>query len=115
MPRYFFHVQSDDYSTRDEEGTELPSLAEACRQARRMIGEVIAEQLAGRESAIYVSVRIEDRVGTRAANITAVTGVFSSEDPTDELRFSNRSSSAAARRMSDEMRKSGVLPAANED
>ena len=81
MPRYFFHVQNDDFLARDEEGTQLASLSEACSQARRTIGEVIAEELAGKNNSIHVSVMIEDAAGNRAANLAAVTKVISSEDP----------------------------------
>ena len=42
MPRYFFHV-TDGYSTRDDEGTELPDIYTAQHQAIRTSGELLRD------------------------------------------------------------------------
>lgn len=42
MPRYFFHV-TDGYSTRDDEGTELPDIYTAQDQAIRTSGELLRD------------------------------------------------------------------------
>ena len=115
MPRYFFQVQNGDFFASDEEGTQLASLGEACSRARRTIGEVIAEELIGTNNSIHVSVMIVDAEGNCAANLTAVTKVISSEDPKSVLPPADRSNPAAEQRVADELRRSGVLPPANED
>ncbi len=42
MPRYYFHVKDDAYLP-DHEGTELPDIAAARRQALRLGGELLRE------------------------------------------------------------------------
>jgi hypothetical protein len=42
MPLYFFHVR-DGYSQPDDEGTELPDIYIAQREAIRMSGEILRE------------------------------------------------------------------------
>lgn len=42
MPRYFFHVD-DGFSTRDNEGTDLPDIFAAQAEAIRLSGELLRE------------------------------------------------------------------------
>ena len=42
MPRYFFHSE-DGRPSRDDEGTELPSLASARVEAVRVLGDILKE------------------------------------------------------------------------
>ena len=42
MPRFFFHVE-DGFSTRDNEGTELPDIFTAQEEAIRLSGELLRE------------------------------------------------------------------------
>ena len=43
MPRYFFHIRDDDNLIRDEEGTELPDLSAARKEAALSAQEVLLE------------------------------------------------------------------------
>ena len=42
MPRFFFHIH-DGREIRDQEGTELPSIDEARKQAVRTAGEMLRD------------------------------------------------------------------------
>jgi hypothetical protein len=43
LPRYFFHIRDDDNLIRDEEGTELPDLSAARKEAALSAREILVE------------------------------------------------------------------------
>ncbi|MEO7687836.1 MAG: hypothetical protein ABIS51_01015 [Sphingomonas sp.] len=81
MPRFFFHVLNDASFLRDEEGQELQNLEAACKEARRAIGEIIAQEVAAELNTVHLSVMVDDETGARAANIKAVTHIVFSVSP----------------------------------
>jgi hypothetical protein len=81
MPRFFFHVLNDVAFTPDEEGQEFANLAAACKEARRTIGELIAQDVTSDLDTVHLTIMIDDETGTRVANIKAVTHIVSSLSP----------------------------------
>ncbi|MEO6214424.1 MAG: hypothetical protein ABIO86_00215 [Sphingomonas sp.] len=84
MPRFFFHVLNDASFLKDEEGQELQNLEAACKEARRAIGEIIAQEVMAELNSVHLSVMIDDETGTRVANIKAVTHIVFSVSPFSE-------------------------------
>ena len=81
MPRFFLHILNDVAFTHDDEGQEFATLAAACGEARRTIGEIIAQDLTGDVNVVHLSIMIDDEAGARVANIKAVTHIVSSLSP----------------------------------
>jgi len=81
MQRFFFHILNDVAFTPDEEGKECASLAVACKEARRTIGEIIAQDVTGGLNSVHLTIMIDDEAGARVANIKAVTHIVSSLSP----------------------------------
>ena len=81
MPRFFFHVLNDASFMKDEEGQELQNLEAACKEARRAIGEIIAQEVAADLNTVHLSVMVDDEAGARVANIKAVTHIVFSVSP----------------------------------
>jgi len=81
MPRFFLHVVNDTAFTRDDEGQTFASLAAACQEARRTIGEIIAQDVTGGLNTVHLTVMIDDETGIRVANIKAVTHLVVSLSP----------------------------------
>ena len=81
MPRFFFHVLNDAAFMKDEEGQDLQNLAAACKEARRVIGEIIAHEVTTDLNTVHLSVLVDDETGTRVANIKAVTHIVFSVSP----------------------------------
>ena len=81
MPRFFLHVLNDAAFTRDDEGQAFASLAAACHEARRTIGEIIAQDVTGGLNTVHLTIMIDDETGTRVANIKAVTHLVVSLSP----------------------------------
>ena len=81
MPRFLFHVLNDVAFTPDEEGQECADLAAACKEARRTIGQLIAQDVTNDLNSVHLTVMIDDDTGARVANIKAVTHIVSSLSP----------------------------------
>jgi hypothetical protein len=81
MARFFLHVVNDVAFTRDEEGQEFACLADACTDARRSIGEIIAQDVTGGMNRVHLTIMIDDETGARVANIKAVTHMVVSLSP----------------------------------
>ncbi len=81
MPRFFFHLVNDSTSVTDEEGQELVNREAACLEARRTIGEVIAQEVVAGRNIVHLSIMIDDQAGARVANVKAVANVVVSENP----------------------------------
>ncbi|MEP7007030.1 MAG: hypothetical protein ABI810_13685 [Sphingomonas bacterium] len=81
MQRFFFHIVNDVAFTRDEEGQEFANLADACREARRTIGEIIAQDVTGGLDTVHLTIMIDDETAARVANIKAVTHMVVSLSP----------------------------------
>ena len=84
MPRFFFHVLNDASFVKDEEGQDLQNLEAACKEARRAIGAIIAQDVAADLNTVHLSVMVDDESGARVANIKAVTHVVFSVSPFSE-------------------------------
>jgi len=81
MPRFFFHILNDIAFTPDAEGQEFDSLEAACKEARRTIGEIIAQDVTNGLNTVHLTVMIDDETGVRLANIKAVTRMDFSVSP----------------------------------
>jgi len=75
MPRYFFHLLNDVAEVPDEEGRECETVADALVDARRSIGEIIAEEVAYGKNDVHITVTITDARGIAIATLAAVTVV----------------------------------------
>lgn len=76
-----FNVLNDVSTTTDKEGCYLPNLQAASQRARKVIGEIMAEELQGENNTIHLSVLIEDADHLRIANIKCVTTSVESTRP----------------------------------
>ena len=81
VTRYFFHVENDLSSLRDEEGVVLADRVAACVEARRTIGAVIAEEIGAGHNAVHLAIMVDDETGIRVADIKAVATVVITENP----------------------------------
>lgn len=62
MRRYFFHVH-DGYSSRDEDGTELPDIYTAQAEAIRLSGEILRDMGAKFWSGTHWQLEVADERG----------------------------------------------------
>lgn len=69
MPRFFFHLR-DDLDVIDEEGTELPDLAAARRQAVKEARSLACEQVLHGRLNLAHYIDIEDDGGAVLATVT---------------------------------------------
>lgn len=81
MPKFFFNVLNDVSTTTDKEGCDLPNPQVASQHVRKVIGEILAEELQEQNNAIHLSVLIEDADHVRVANIKCVTTIVESTSP----------------------------------
>jgi hypothetical protein len=81
MPRFFLHILNDAAFTQDAEGQAFADLAAACQEARRTIGEILAQDVTGGLNRVHLTIMIDDETGTRVANIKAVTHLVVSLSP----------------------------------
>ncbi len=81
MPRFFFHLQNDASFTLDDEGRILPGREAACIEARRTIGDVIAQDVREGRNDVHLSLMIDDEAGTRIAKIQAVANLVFATNP----------------------------------
>ena len=81
MAKFFFNVLNDVSTTTDKEGRDLSNRQAASQHARKVIGEIIAEELQGENNTIHLSVLIEDADHVRGANIKCVTTIVESTSP----------------------------------
>jgi hypothetical protein len=70
MPRYYFHIRSDDDTARDDEGTDLPDL-DAARElalatARELLGNAIKEG----KDVVPKTIMIADAFGREVASVS---------------------------------------------
>jgi len=81
MPRFYFHIVNDVAFTRDDEGQEFDDLAAACKEARRTIGEIIAQDVTGGLNSVHLTIMMDDATGARVANIKSTTHVVVTLSP----------------------------------
>jgi hypothetical protein len=81
MARHFFHVVSDTSDLRDEEGTDLDGLVEACAHARKIIGQMLADEIKTARHPVHLTVLIDDSRGVRVANINSVMHIVEAINP----------------------------------
>ncbi|WP_029586890.1 hypothetical protein [Bradyrhizobium sp. URHD0069] len=63
MARYFFHLVAGDHLILDEEGTELPDLAAAQREAKLGARELLGEAIKSGEEAVADGFVIANEAG----------------------------------------------------
>lgn len=85
MARFYFHLLNDVGLIRDGEGRELPNLPAAHDHARKVLAEIIAEELVQRRDKVHLSVMIEDYAGSPLADLRSVTSVAIEEHPGAEI------------------------------
>ena len=62
MPRFYFDVRDGEKFVSDDDGLEFPGIREAKRDASRMLGEMIKDEMPdGDHLDMAVEVRAEDR------------------------------------------------------
>jgi hypothetical protein len=81
MPRFFFHVVNDTFTRLDEHGTEIPNLAAACKEARKILGSILSDELCGTANLVHLTVMVDDASGHRVGNIKTVTRVVTATSP----------------------------------
>lgn len=84
MPHFFFHIVDAHFDADDKVGLDLPSLDDACIQARKTVGAIIADELAHGEDSIPVSVTITDQDGETVTDWKVHTKVVSADDSPTE-------------------------------
>ncbi len=75
MQRFFFHVVNDTSTTMDEDGTALSDLAAACKEARKILGAIIADELREGSDLLHLTIMIEDAHGQRVGKVATVTRI----------------------------------------
>jgi hypothetical protein len=63
MPRFYFHICDDEGMSRDEEGTELPDLDAARREARASARDLASQYLKNRKPITGQTLQIADETG----------------------------------------------------
>jgi hypothetical protein len=63
MPRYYFHIRDAEGMSRDEEGTELPNLDSARREARASARDLIVDSMKSRKIVEGQTLEIMDSLG----------------------------------------------------
>lgn len=63
MGRFFFHLKDGDEIIPDEDGTELPDVAAATREALQSARELLAEAIKAGSPRIYEALVIADEAG----------------------------------------------------
>ncbi|WP_443030577.1 DUF6894 family protein [Sphingomonas sp. RT2P30] len=81
MPRFFFHVVHDTSSLTDEHGTILPNLEAAHKEARKILGEILADELRSAVDLIRLTITIDDAGGHRVGETKTVTTVTTTTGP----------------------------------
>ena len=79
MAKFFFNVLND-VSTTTDKGVISRTLGRRL-STRKVIGEILAEELQEQNNAIHLSVLIEDADHVRVANIKCVTTIVESTGP----------------------------------
>ena len=65
MPRYFFHIRSDDNFVKDAEGVDLPGDVEAREEAADAAREILAERVRKGEVVDGHTFEVHDDAGTK--------------------------------------------------
>jgi hypothetical protein len=60
MPHYFFHIRNDDELIRDEEGTDLPDLSAARKEAALTAHSLVTEAAESAEPWDHAAIEIWD-------------------------------------------------------
>jgi hypothetical protein len=63
MPRYYFNVRDAEGVSRDDEGTVLPDLESARREARASARDLVAESMKSRKRVKGETIEITDGLG----------------------------------------------------
>lgn len=63
MPRYYFALSNEHGSIKDTEGTELPNLAAAWREAMEDVKHLRQPRIGGRRSWAGWAVQVQDQAG----------------------------------------------------
>jgi uncharacterized protein DUF6894 len=69
MPRYYFHIRNDDDIALDEEGSDLPDLNAASRQALASAGELLANAIKEGKEPVAESIVIADANGQELLSV----------------------------------------------
>lgn len=63
MPRFFFHIDRQDSVITDEEGSELPDLDVAQREALVSLRQLVADAQRGKSAVDVAQIEISDAAG----------------------------------------------------
>ncbi len=69
MPRYYFHIRNADDVALDEEGTDLPELNAAHREALAPAGELLAKAIKEGKNVVPESIVIADANGQELMSV----------------------------------------------
>ena len=63
MGRYYFHLKDGDQIVPDEDGTELPDVSAATREALQSAREILADAIKAGKPKVYEAYVIADETG----------------------------------------------------
>ena len=69
MQRFFLHLNNEQGSARDTEGTWAFSVEEACRAARNLAVKIASDEVAYGEREIAITVTVENEHGERVGEV----------------------------------------------
>jgi hypothetical protein len=75
MPRFFFHIRDDAELIPDEEGTNLPDLAAARREAVLSVRAIIVEAISSSEPWDHVAIEVTDEQGNVLETVQVATHI----------------------------------------
>lgn len=81
MVKFIFNILNDVKTTADKERCDLSNVRAAYQHARKVIVEIMTEELQEQDSAIHLPVLIEYADHMRVANIKSVTTIVESTNP----------------------------------
>jgi hypothetical protein len=70
MPIYFFHIRGGEAQAEDKEGTDLPDLEAAMREARESAREIVADNLRAKEDVDSRRIEVADSDGRVLGTVT---------------------------------------------
>jgi hypothetical protein len=70
MPIYFFHIRGGEAQLDDKEGTDLPDLEVAMREARESAREIAADNLRAKEDVDSRRIEVADSDGRVLGTVT---------------------------------------------
>ena len=84
MPRYYFHIRSDDVEILDDEGSEFPDLDTAWRKAIDGARGILSQEVLRGSLPLHERIDIEDEAGGVLRSVRFAEAVAIGIPPQDE-------------------------------